>query len=86
VVKCLQAVNSCCKPCTDNLIINLINAIYENVDDGWYAHNQETATEFFGDMPYPHYAIEQLGYPDSTEIGGGRFAPAFNLPPAEEDD
>jgi hypothetical protein len=70
----------------DNSIVNLIDAIYENVDAGWYAHNQEMATEFFGDMPYPLYAIEQLGYPDSTEIGGGQFAPGFNLPPAEQDD
>jgi len=68
----------------DNSIVNLIDAIYENVDDGWYAHNEETALEFFGDMPYPRYAIDQLGYPDGNVNDGGQFAAGFNPPPAEQ--
>ena len=62
----------------DNSIVNLITAVYENVDDGWYAHNQETATEYFADAPYPRYAVEQLGYPDATIPDGNQFAPGFN--------
>ena len=64
----------------DNSIVNLITAMYENVDDGWFAHNQETATEYFADAPYPRYAVEQLGYPDAVVPGENQFAAGFNPP------
>jgi hypothetical protein len=49
----------------DNAIVNLITAVYETGDDTWYANNREIANDYFADPPYPHYAIDQLGYPDN---------------------
>jgi len=70
----------------DNTIVNLIEAIYENVDAGWYGFNRENASDFFADTPYPRYAIEQLGYPNITvDVNANEFAPGFNPPPAEAD-
>jgi hypothetical protein len=62
----------------DISIVNLITAVYETGDENWYANNLEIAADYFGDMPYPRYAIDQLGYPDHNQ-----FAPGFN-PPNDE--
>ena len=58
-------------------IVNLIVAIYD-ANENWYSTNQETATAFFGEFPYPRYAMEQLGYPDSDPNHVGEFARGFN--------
>ena len=67
----------------DNVIVNLVSAIYENVDAGWYGFNAEIAGDYFGDTPYPRYAVEQLGYPVTTIPDGNQFAPGYNLAPEE---
>lgn len=62
----------------DSSIVNVILAVYENDDKTWYSRNVDIAADYFGDMPYPRYAIDMLGYPDSNEVGTGAFAPGFN--------
>ena len=67
----------------DNAIVNLIMAVYETGDETWYATNCEIANDYFDDMPYLRYAIEQLGYPDNIGHANNQFAPGFN-PPADD--
>jgi hypothetical protein len=62
----------------DSSIVNVILAVYENDDKTWYSRNVDIAADYFGDMPYPRYAIDMLGYPDSNAVGTGAFAPGFN--------
>jgi len=62
----------------DSSIVNVILAVYENDDKTWYSRNLDIAADYFGDMPYPRYAIDMLGYPDSNAVGTGAFAPGFN--------
>jgi hypothetical protein len=64
----------------DMVIINLMCRVFENTGSGWYyAGNTESALDFFSGSTFPHYAIEQQGYP-SFNINGGGYAPSFNLP------
>jgi hypothetical protein len=66
----------------DTSIVNLITTIYEIDDNKWYQSNRDIASDFFGDTPYPIYAVETLGYPENVNDDNNPFAPNF-YPPDE---
>ena len=51
-------------------------AIFETANENWYIDNIEIANDYFADQPYPHSAIDQLGFPET----GSAFHPGFNPP------
>ena len=60
----------------DYSVINIIMAIFETADKNWYVNNIEIANDYFVDQPYPHSAIDQLGFLETS----GAFHPGFNPP------
>ena len=60
----------------DYSVVNVIMAIFETANVNWYVDNIEIANDYFADQPYPHSAIDQLGFPETS----GAFHPGFNLP------
>ena len=60
----------------DYSIINIIMAILETANENWYINNIEIANDYFADQPYPHSAIDQLGFPET----GGAFHPGSICP------
>ena len=49
----------------DYSVVNIIMAIFETADGNWYIDNIEIANDYFADQPYPHSAIDQLGFPET---------------------
>jgi hypothetical protein len=64
----------------DSSIVNIIMAVYEIDNDTWFTRNRDIATDYFGDVPYPRYAVEMLGYPDNDDDHLGQYARGFNPP------
>ena len=58
------------------LIINIIMAVFETAKKYWYQNNIKIMNDYFADQPYPHSAIDQLGFPKTHSA----FQPGFNLP------
>jgi hypothetical protein len=66
----------------DTSILNITTAIYEKDDDTtWYQNNQEIASDFFPDRPFPMYAVEMLGFPKvGNDDDNNPLAHGFNPP------
>ena len=60
----------------DYSIMNIIMAIFETANVNWYINNIEITSDYFADQPYPHSAVDQLGFPET----GSEFHAGFNLP------
>ena len=58
----------------DYSVVNIIMAIFETADENWYINNIEITNDYFVDQPYPHSAIDQLGFLETS----GAFHPGFN--------
>ena len=60
----------------DYSIVNIIMAIFETANKNWYTNNVKITNDYFADQPYPHSAVDQLGFPKTS----GAFHPGFNPP------
>jgi hypothetical protein len=62
----------------DDMIVNIIDIVYEDTDVTWYDNNRESALTFFSGPTFPQWAIEKLGYPMEGITRSG-YAAGFNL-------
>jgi hypothetical protein len=62
----------------DDMIVNIIDIVYEDTDLTWYDNNRDNALTFFSGPTFPQWAIEKLGYPVEGITRGG-YAAGFNL-------
>ena len=60
----------------DYSIVNIIMAIFETANKNWYTNNVKITNDYFAEEPYPHSAVDQLGFPKTS----GAFHPGFNPP------
>jgi hypothetical protein len=62
----------------DDMIVNIIDIVYEDTDQSWYDKNRDNALTFFSGPIFPQWAIEKLGYPAEGITRGG-YAAGFNV-------
>jgi hypothetical protein len=63
----------------DDMIVNIIDMVYEKTDQSWYSTDTENALAFFSGPTFPQWAIDKLGYPEEGIAHGG-VAAGFNMP------
>lgn len=64
----------------DYSIVNIIMAVFETADETWFENNTEIANDYFADQPFPRYAIDQLGFPDSVIPENDTVTAGFHPP------